>query len=618
MTRLLLVLILTTCFSLAYAEDEAIYSFDDHITVNKDASIDVTEAITVYAKDIEIIHGLVRRLPLAYIDSYGLSRSTKYNITQIAVNNLKASYHSVIKDHVLSIYIGDKDQILSPGFYIYTIGYHVDNAVNFLKDADEFYWNVTGNSWDFPVKKASATIELPEGAVIAKNAAYTGTAGQRGTDYTATTLTKNSIKFETTSTLPTGSGFTVGILWQKGIVIQPTSVQLIMQQFGNNEQIVTFITLLSLIYFCYVWYLYGRDLRNKTIIPLYEPPADLTPEAMRYIINMGYDRKVFTSAIVNMAAKGYLTIKNDNGTFTLIKNNVSDDKLSAEEKVTAGQLFSGNSEFLLTNSNSKSMIKAQTFLKNQLKQAYLGVYFVTNIKYFCIGFLLSLTSVLFASDNANSSFQIFIPTLVFGVMFYASFNNARQLYSCRRYFAAFFSFVGALFVFAILIISTLTPDLSPFIILDLFILVIANLMFFKLLKAPTAAGRDIMDQIDGFRMYLSTTDRYRLNFMTPPDKTPELFEKYLPYAIALDVENEWGAQFEDVMRQAGIDPATYHPVWYVGTTSWSSRNSISAMPALLAAGISASVLASTVSSSSGGGGGGFSGGGGGGGGGGGW
>ena len=102
-----------------------------------------------------------------------------------------------------------------------------------------------------------------------------------------------------------------------------------------------------------------------------------------------------------------------------------------------------------------------------------------------------------------------------------------------------------------------------------------------------------------------------------------LYEKHLPYAMALDVEDKWSARFSTALANGLIDPAQrdYQPDWYHSRSSFSTPL---AMSAALAAGLSsATALASSPpsSSSSGGGGssgGGSSGGGGGGGGGGGW
>lgn len=136
-----------------------------------------------------------------------------------------------------------------------------------------------------------------------------------------------------------------------------------------------------------------------------------------------------------------------------------------------------------------------------------------------------------------------------------------------------------------------------------------------------------MDRIDGFKMYLSTAEKHRMNLINPPERTPEHFEKMLPYAMALGVANEWGKQFEDVLKSVQNVPGQtggYHPVWYSGSKNWSDIGSTKFASNLSSSFSSALASSSTPpgsSSSSGGGfsgGGGSSGGGGGGGGGGGW
>ena len=150
-----------------------------------------------------------------------------------------------------------------------------------------------------------------------------------------------------------------------------------------------------------------------------------------------------------------------------------------------------------------------------------------------------------------------------------------------------------------------------------------NAVFFTLLKRPTNAGRKIMDEIEGFRMYLATAEEQRLEFLHPPEKTPELFERYLPYAIALDVENAWSDKFADVLLAAANNPGEgntrYEPRWY-GSNSW-TVSSLGDVGSDLGTVVASSARPPGSSSGSGGlsgGGGGFSGGGGGGGGGGGW
>ena len=165
------------------------------------------------------------------------------------------------------------------------------------------------------------------------------------------------------------------------------------------------------------------------------------------------------------------------------------------------------------------------------------------------------------------------------------------------------------------VLYALAAMTSVLVLLILAALVGANLLFHWLLKAPTHAGRDLLNNIEGFRMFLQAVDGDRLNRLTPPDKTPELFEKYLPYAVALDSEQAWAEQFSAVLDNAKQSNG-YSPAWYVGSHAFA----MSAFASSFGGSFSNAIAASTTApgTSSGGGGGGFSGGGGGGGGGGGW
>jgi uncharacterized membrane protein len=126
-----------------------------------------------------------------------------------------------------------------------------------------------------------------------------------------------------------------------------------------------------------------------------------------------------------------------------------------------------------------------------------------------------------------------------------------------------------------------------------------------------------MDFIEGFKMYLSVTEEQALNMRHQPDITPEVFEEFLPYAIALGVENEWGKKFEQQLTATGQE--AYSPAWYSGYRSgghFYPARFTSSLGSSFSSAISSS--STPPGSSSGSGGGGSSGGGGGGGGGGGW
>jgi hypothetical protein len=148
-----------------------------------------------------------------------------------------------------------------------------------------------------------------------------------------------------------------------------------------------------------------------------------------------------------------------------------------------------------------------------------------------------------------------------------------------------------------------------------------NGLFLYLMRAPTALGRPIMDQLAGFRLYLETAESGRLN-LGAPEITTDRFEALLPYAVALDVEKPWSDAFAAAVRRAhpgDADPmSSYQPRWSSGG-GWSGSNFSNAVSSSVASMSDAFASAEPTSSgSSGFSGGGGSGGGGGGGGGGGW
>ena len=73
------------------------------------------------------------------------------------------------------------------------------------------------------------------------------------------------------------------------------------------------------LFYTLIWVKVGKDPAKGLIIPLYEPPSDMSPAAVRFISEMGYDNKVFTSVIVSLAVKGYLRIEEDENDYTLVK-----------------------------------------------------------------------------------------------------------------------------------------------------------------------------------------------------------------------------------------------------------------------------------------------------------
>ena len=159
---------------------------------------------------------------------------------------------------------------------------------------------------------------------------------------------------------------------------------------------------------------------------------------------------------------------------------------------------------------------------------------------------------------------------------------------------------------------------TPAVIVVLVLTGIVGLLYRGWLKAATPRGRALLDRLDGFRMYLEVAEKDELALRNPPEKTPELFERLLPFALALGVEQAWAERFADVFaRLEGSAGGGYRPAWYSGR--FDTRN-LGGFTKDVGRSFSSAIAAAAAppGSTSGSGGGGFSGGGGGGGGGGGW
>jgi uncharacterized membrane protein len=349
---------------------------------------------------------------------------------------------------------------------------------------------------------------------------------------------------------------------------------------------------------------------------------------MRFISSMGYDKKAFSAAIVNMAVKGFLNIEESNkDNFILRKNKTAGTKLAIGEGAIASALFGdGETEISLKKVNHTKISKAIKAHKRSLKGDYEKNYFVTNKGYLTPGIILSIISLAVvvillpdAGQVATAAFMsvwLTIWSIGVFVLILSVISAWKGESKGGAIFITLFSipFIGGEIVGLLILIT----QVSVIYALTLLCAVAVNILFYQWLKSPTLAGRKLLDRIEGFKLYLSMAEKDELNFKHPPEQTPELFEKYLPYAIALGVEQQWGERFSKILNNTITDSKPYRPSWYHGK-SWSSGN-IGTFTSSIGSSMSSAISSSSTApgSTSGSGGGGFSGGGGGGGGGGGW
>ena len=557
-------LLVTLIAGLAVA-DERILAYHTDIHVRTDGWIEVTETIRVRAEGNQIRRGIYRDYPTDYVDRFDNEHEALYEPRSLTRNGNPEPFNSQDYRNGVRTYFGSSDVFLATGEHTYVYRYDAGRMIGFFEDGDELWWNVTGNGWAFPIDRATASVTFGFG-VNRGDLTIDAWQGAFGSVEEATRSFGNAdtADYEASRVLAPGEGLSIYVSWPKGLVPEPTALQKLTWVLSDNLNLLIALAGLSAMisYYIPVWKNYGRDPEPGVVFTRYQPPDGYSPASLRYIENMYYDDTMMTAAIINLAVKGYLRINEDDGDHTLTRTDPGDDPppLAAGERELHDALFVISDHVILDDEYHEMLGLARTAHRKSLERDYKNRYF-----------------------KLNGALNL--PPLLIGV---------------------------------ISVVIALQFGPSPFVFVTIALMIITLVTFAILMRRPTGPGRALLDEAEGFREYLEIAEKDEMNLRNPPEKTPQLFERYLPFALALGVEQEWADRFTRIFATLeGPNDTTWHPSWYNG--SWNNIDlgtTTSSFSSSLGTSISSSV--SPPGSSSGGGGGGFSGGGGGGGGGGGW
>jgi uncharacterized membrane protein YgcG len=619
-------ILLTACIALLccaplQAETERILDFSSLVLIDPDGSLVVSETITVQATGDQIKRGIVREFPTVYPGRDGKRVRIGFTLLGVQRDGADEPYHTEEKSNGVAIYVGSKDVFLQPGRYSYTLIYRTTKQLGFFEGHDELYWNVNGNGWRLPLDRVSCEVRLPGEARALEAVAYEGPMGSTDSrTFPAQGL--QEVKFSSSRPYAPGEGLTVAVSWPKGFVVPPSATEQaaqVMAEGGGLLPVGMGVALLF-VYYILAWMKVGRDPQKGVIIPRFAPPHGFSPAMVRMLWRMKFDNVAFTVAVINMAVKGALKIE-DNAKMRLELADQAPGSLSIGERAVWDELRGAGTSIELKNANHRVFGRARQAIRDKLGRELSSTYFLTNTGWVLPGLVITLATVAVLAWAAPVPPELlFICVWLTGWTF-GCFMLVRQVVTSWRARGVRGKFSAVLLsVFALpflgaeavgLWVLTSLAGLAP--TLGFAVMILMNALFYELLKAPTRIGRQTLDEIEGFKLYLSVAEEDRLNFIHPPDETPELFEKFLPYAIALGVENQWGERFARLLDQAG-----YQPEWYSGH-HW-NRLHPGSFATSLGQGLQSSIssASSAPGSSSGMGGGGSSGGGGGGGGGGGW
>jgi len=504
-----LTLILFT--SPAFAQYFTINKFHSDMMIDEDSSTIVKETIDVEFHQSR--HGIYREIPFQYRDEFGKTITTPTRVLSVTDESGKAWKYQVKKTGpMIHIRIGDAKRYVK-GNQTYVITYEVENVILFFDDHDELYWNVTGNYWKAPIKEASATVSLIT-KKKSKNLMVAGYEGGYGSkEECGFEVYENNGKFFTKRGLRMGEGLTIAFGWDKGLVSPPSSWKKFLWAMNLKENWVFLLPIFSFLYMFNRWYQKGRDPRvRESVAVMYEPPKfdnqPLTPAEVGTLIDEKLDPRDITSTIVGLAVRGYIKI---------------------EEMKKEGILFDKTDYYLRKVKGPDANVSPfERELMERLLGGSAGIH-VSDLKNRFYAHLPELKKTLYGE-------------LIRKKYFLSSPEKVRNSYVAAGI---------VVLVFAILAFVFLVPNSGGKSFIAGLLTGIPVLAFAKFMPVKARAGASAYMDVLGFQEFMNRAEKDRLERMGDMN----LFSKFLPYAIALDVADNWAKAFEGIYQD--------QPDWYM-------------------------------------------------------
>ena len=557
--------------------------FFSRIEILGNGSLKVTETIErVVEKSETDFTGIDRFFPKYFTDRIGKMHRTSLTVLEASVDNapIQPSLFPVSKGIRVGLH---KKKPLTAGTHLYRITYLFSNKItefkNNAEDAEtpafkELIWEVTGRNWDIPITRAGAIMIFPPHSKLYSQAAVTGGKNGYGENYKIKKDKENNLSFVLTFPLAPHEGLAVLANWSETAavpVFENGKLDRFMTEHGTaTVSLIAFLFVLS--YYIATWFsLRKSDIKpQKKAAPLQR--GDLSPAVLDYALKKEVTPVSLFIILLGMAAKGFLSFgENSGGELILIKNTDNESGLTFPEKRIARGLFAKDStSFALTNANSLRLVRIMSFIEKRLVKEYRKKFTVFPHGYFWFGILMAVIAVVAVSSmsmfpmitalTATASVIVLIPAAFVGNGIYTEIRKKSWKQSKRRlikqgmialpllsalialfcYYAIQTTFMSAVFFFAVLICIGI---------------------FKSLLRTPSSLGNSILENIERYKLYLSSQDDTILSVMRNADaKIKALYGKHLPFAVALNQERLWTRRFIAFSEKEN----QLKPDWYKG------------------------------------------------------
>jgi uncharacterized membrane protein len=488
-----------------------IQSFEATVNVESDGSILVEE--TIVPRFTGSWNGIFRTIPIQYRTPQGLNYTLRLDVESVTDGEGRAlKYESSRERHYRKL------RIWVPGAADATrtvkLRYRVQNGLRFFDEHDELYWNVTGDEWEVPIDSASAHVRLPEAASGVRATAFRGAYGS--TEQSDVSTAPDGVRVQTSRGLGMREGLTLVVGWNPGVVHRPTAVDKTADVVYSNLP----LAVPPLVFFAMfrLWRRRGRDPELAPITTQYEPPAQMTPAELGTLIDGKPDMRDITASIVDLAVRGYLHIAETENerffglfsskeyTFTLKKDRREWAALKKHERDLLAAMFASSTDSVTLSDLKNKFYKNLPGLRDELYGRLVNDGFYT---------------------GRPDRVRLFYVLGGIGVGLLIGFASAGILASLGMQPAS----------------GIIAGVLSA--------LIVAFFGWF--MPSRTTRGTRELEKVLGFREFLTRVEGDRLERLV---KTPAMFEKFLPYAMALGVEENWAKAFDGIYDQP--------PSWYSG------------------------------------------------------
>jgi hypothetical protein len=456
-------------------------------------------------------HGILRDIPVAY----GRGRAADYRIG-VAVGEVADAegrprpWRARRLGRKVEIRIGAPGVLVS-GIEDYTIRYRVTRGILFFPDHDELYWNATGHELALPVERASATVFLPTGVRpdAVQRLCFTGRAGslEQACQVKAGVA---ALHFAAERSLAPREGLSVVVGLPKGVIREPGRAERVLSRARDYLSAWAALPALVLAALVGLWRSQGRDPAGGAALPVrYEPPRGLSPAEVGTVLDERADLVDVSATLLDLAVRGYLRI---------------------EEVEGEGFLFLRDRDWRLVKLRDAAELRPhETLLFERLFEAREQV-LVSALKHRFHVHLPAIRDAIYAAVSRRDGFFATSPERV------------------RRRFAG----VGvvALIGGMVLLWTGVAPSAAVAIAASGGLV----LIFSRVMPRRTRRGREVYEEILGFREFVERVDADRLERLG--GRTAERFERVLPFALVLGAADAWAEAFDGLYREP--------PRWYAG------------------------------------------------------